>query len=229
MPSSARQRATSRPTRRSGASSRLRNRPARAAPPASRTALPFSWADVLQLGLEVDHPLLQRGVGGGEDAHGEQPGVAGVADRDRGHRDAGRHLHDREQRVHAVEVLQRHRHADHRQRRDRRRACPGRWAAPPAPAMITWQPAAGGLLAVGQHLLGHPVRGDHVGLVGDVELAERRRGRLHHRPVGVGPHHDADAGGPCSLTRSRLPGLRGTTRRRAAPAPGSRRGRRRRR
>src|SRR6478609_7295150 len=29
------------------------------------------------------------------------------------------------------------------------------------------EPAVGGLAAVGQHLLGHPVRGDHVGLVRD--------------------------------------------------------------
>ena len=54
-----------------------------------------------------------------EDAYGEQAGVAGVADRDRRDRDPGGHLHDGEQGVHPVEVLQRHRHADHRQRRDR--------------------------------------------------------------------------------------------------------------
>ena len=56
------------------------------------------------------------------------------------------------------------------------------------------QPAAGGLPAVGEHLVGHPVRGDHVGLVGDVELGERLGGGLHHRPVGVRAHHDADTG-----------------------------------
>ncbi len=33
------------------------------------------------------------------------------------------------------------------------------------------QPSVGGLLAVGQHLLRHPVGGDHVGLEADVELA----------------------------------------------------------
>ena len=55
--------------------------------------------------------------------HGEQPGVARAADRDGGDRHAGRHLHDREQRVQTVEMRQRHRHADHRQRRRPRRAC----------------------------------------------------------------------------------------------------------
>ena len=95
----------------------------RAPEAASRTALPLACGRVAQLGLEGDHPLLQRRVGGGQDAYGEQAGVAGVADGDGGDRHAGRHLHDREQRVHAVEVLQRHRDADHRQRRDRRRAC----------------------------------------------------------------------------------------------------------
>ena len=62
---------------------------------------------------------VRSGIGRGEDPHGEQARVAGVADRDGGHRDAGGHLHDREQRVHAVQVLQRHRDADHRQRRER--------------------------------------------------------------------------------------------------------------
>ena len=55
------------------------------------------------------------------------------------------------------------------------------------------QPASGGLAAVGEHLLGHPVRGDDVGLEGDVELGQRLGGRLHHRPVRVGAHHDSDS------------------------------------
>ena len=47
----------------------------------------------------------QRGVGGAEDAHREQAGVAGVADADGRDGDAARHLHDRQQRVEPVELV----------------------------------------------------------------------------------------------------------------------------
>src|SRR5579871_2862083 len=50
--------------------------------------------------------------GGAEDADGEQAGVAGPADGDGGDRDAGRHLHDGQQRVEPAEVGQRDGHAD---------------------------------------------------------------------------------------------------------------------
>ncbi len=47
-----------------------------------------------------------------EDARREERGVGGIADRHRRDRNAGRHLHDREQRVEPVERLPAHRHAD---------------------------------------------------------------------------------------------------------------------
>ena len=62
----------------------------------------------------------QRVVVRAEDAHRQQPGVARLAHADRGDGDAVGHLHDRQQGVEAVEVLQRHGHADHRERRHRR-------------------------------------------------------------------------------------------------------------
>ena len=46
----------------------------------------------------------QRGIGG-----------AGSADGESGHRNSGRHLHDGEQRIHAIQRLRLHRHAQHRQ------------------------------------------------------------------------------------------------------------------
>ena len=54
-----------------------------------------------------------------ENRGGEQRGVgrAGRADRQRSDRDAGRHLHDGQQRVDAAQRLRLHRHAEHRQRR----------------------------------------------------------------------------------------------------------------
>ena len=96
-----------------GTRSRACARPRRA------TALPFSWAVARSSAWKSTIRCRRSASDAREDADGEQAGVAGVADRDRGDRDAGRHLHDREQRVHAVEVLERHRDADHRQRRDR--------------------------------------------------------------------------------------------------------------
>ncbi len=56
------------------------------------------------------------------------------------------------------------------------------------------QPPTGRLLAVRQHLARHPVRRDDVDLERDVELLQRGRRGLHHRPVGVAAHDDADDG-----------------------------------
>ena len=144
-----------------------------------------------EAGLEVAHLLAQSLVGRRQDADGEQPGVAGAADRDGGHRYAGRHLHDGQQRVEPVELLERHRHPDDRQRRHRGEHA-GQVGGPAGAGDDDTQPAARGLLAVGEHLLRHPMGGDHVGLEGDAELLQRLRGGLHHRPVGVGAHHDPD-------------------------------------
>src|SRR6476620_11413497 len=73
-----------------------------------------------ELLLERLHPLAQLGVGRTEDAHGQQPGVAGPTDGHRRHRNTGGHLHDRQQRIKAVELGQRNGDTDHRQRRRRR-------------------------------------------------------------------------------------------------------------
>ena len=61
----------------------------------------------------------ERRVVGGEQRDGEQRGVRrpGLADGERGDRDAGRHLHDRQQRVLSLQVARRHRHAEHGHRR----------------------------------------------------------------------------------------------------------------
>ena len=118
-----------------GSSTRASSRataPARS--PASRPGgavaqgAPLAIAASRSSAWKLDHgrpdPRRLLALARAEDAGRQQPGVAGAADRHRRHRDAGRHLHDRQQRVHPVEVLQRHRHPDDRQRRDRRRACP---------------------------------------------------------------------------------------------------------
>ena len=86
----------------------------------------------------------------------EQRGVLGIADGDGRDGDPARHLHDREQRVQAAEVLRRDRHADDRQHRlggeharqvggpagagDDHRGCRGRG---PSPRTGTGGPASG--------------------------------------------------------------------------------------
>ena len=56
------------------------------------------------------------------------------------------------------------------------------------------QAPAGGGLGVVEHPARRPVGGDDVRLVRDVELLQRLGGRLHHRPVRVAAHDDADDG-----------------------------------
>ena len=71
---------------------------------------------------------------------------------------------------------------------------PGRWAAPPAPAMIARMPRLTSRLGVGEHLVGHAVGADDLGLVGDAEALEHGDGRLHRRPVARRAHQHADDG-----------------------------------
>jgi hypothetical protein len=62
--------------------------------------------------------------------------VLGPVDPDGRHRHAGRHLHDRVERVGPAEVVGQARHADHRQA-VWAATTPGRWAARPAPSIST--------------------------------------------------------------------------------------------
>ena len=71
--------------------------------------------------LERRKRLWQTLVADREDLHREQTGIARRADADRGHRHAGRHLHDGQQRVETFERFAFNRHADDRQRAERRR------------------------------------------------------------------------------------------------------------
>ena len=64
---------------------------------------------------------------------------AAVADGQRADRHAARHLHDRQQRIHALERAALDRHAEHRQRRVRGHH-PGQVRRAAGAAMITWMP-----------------------------------------------------------------------------------------
>ncbi len=104
----------------------------------------------------------------------------------------GRHLHDREQRVEPVEVLERDRDADHRQRGHRRghpgqvrprRRRPRRSPAARAPAAVR---------AYSYIACGRAVRRDDAHLARHVELGERVDRALHHGEIGVAAHDHAD-------------------------------------
>src|SRR4029453_14453768 len=69
--------------------------------------------------LEIKHLLPQARIADRQDAYRQQAGVASVADGDGCHRHTSGHLHDRQQGVHAIQILQRNRHSDHRQRSHR--------------------------------------------------------------------------------------------------------------
>ena len=101
---------------------------------------------------------------------------------------------------------------------------PGRWAAPPAPAMIARSPRAGRRLGEGEHLVGHAVGADDARLVGDAEPLEHGDGRLHRRPVAGRPHHDGDERRRPSTARSSAGGSGRCAARpaRSGSAPGSR-------
>ena len=71
--------------------------------------------------------------------------------------------------------------------------------------MTTRSPRSAAAAAVGDHLLGLPVRGDHVDLDRDVELGERLGGGLHDGPVRVRPHDDPHQGLRCHHRLRRLP------------------------
>ncbi len=136
----------------------------------------------------------QLGPCRGQDRHGEQAGVLGarLADGERRHRHTAGHLHDRQQRVEAVRA----RRSAPARRAPAAMVCaatiPGRWAAPPAPAMITFRPWP----SAPCRELRHPRRGamgrHDLLQVGHAELVEHG-GRVRHRvPVGLRSHDHGD-------------------------------------
>ena len=71
---------------------------------------------------------------------------------------------------------------------------PGRWAAPPAPAISTRRPAGRRLLAEGDHVVRGPVGRDHPYLVRHAEALEHLDGPLHHGQVRRAAHDDGHDG-----------------------------------
>ena len=84
--------------------------------------------------------------------------------------------------------------AEHREESSSRRPFPGRWAAPPAAAMITSSPRDSAVDAYSNIQSGRSMRRDDLGFVRHAELGEQVDRRLHVLQIGLAAHDDADQG-----------------------------------
>ncbi len=138
--------------------------------------------------LLADVLVLER-----HDLGGEQAGVHRAADpdRERADRHAGRHLHDRQERVHPLQRLRLDRHAEHREMGVRRRHA-GEVCGPAGAGDDHAQAPIGGGLRVLHHQLRRAMGRHDLGLEADAEVLERVAAVLHRLPVGAGAHDHAD-------------------------------------
>ena len=116
---------------------------------------------------------------------------AGAADGQRADRNAGRHLHDREQRIMPVQRLRLDRHAKHRKRRQ---GCDHARQMRRAAGARDDHLEARRLRALGEieEPLRRAMRGDDLRLEADLELLEDRGGMAHRLPIGLAAHNDGD-------------------------------------
>ena len=140
-------------------------------------------------------PIRQGGVAQRQDRGGQQGGVdrSRTADRQGGYRNAGRHLDDRQQAVHALQRVRLDRHAQYRQRRpcgrharQMRRSPSTRYDHPQAPV-------TGGRGIVPQPVR-RPVRGDDAALVRHIQRRQHIRRMRQRRPIRLAAHDDANLG-----------------------------------
>ena len=118
--------------------------------------------------------------------------MAGAADGQRADGNAGRHLHDRQQRVLALQRRALDRHAEHGQRGHR--GGHARQVGGPAGAGDDHlQAAALGGRGVAHHALGRSMGGDDARLVRHAQRRQGLGGVAHGRPVGLAPHDHADS------------------------------------
>ena len=177
-------------------------RPGRQAARQKRGALVHSWERHARgrFGLVRRERRPASGAGRGRrlasmaTANKRRVGRAGCANGEGGHRHALGHLHDAVQRIHARQVLARHRHAQHRHHRlGRQHARQVRRAAGAGDDGL--QAAARGRFGVGKHVVGHAVRRHHARLVRDTKVLQDLHRVLHGVPVGAGAHDHADLNG----------------------------------
>jgi hypothetical protein len=141
-------------------------------------------------GLE---PRSERLVREGKDRAGQKRGIdrARFADRERPDRHAGRHLHDREQAVLARERLRGDRHAEHRQRRERRSHARQMRSAP-GPRDDNLEARALRPLCESDEPVGRAMGGDDARLISNAQIGESLGGSAHDRPVRLAAHDDRD-------------------------------------
>ncbi len=125
------------------------------------------------------------GIMGRQHGHGEQRGVggAGFADGEGGDRNAARHLHDGQQRIEALQMLRRHRHAEHRHDGlgGQHARQMGRAAGAGDDGLEAARLCRGGVV---EEQIRRAMRRNDARLVGHAELLEHLRRRLHDGPVG---------------------------------------------
>ena len=133
-----------------------------------RSATPSVWCCRQRSSRLGDRRVAER-----EDRGGAQRRVdrAGLADRKGRDRHAARHLHDRQQAVDALERAAFDRHAEHRQRRQRRRHA-GQMRGAAGAGDDHLEPARAGAARIVVKPLGRAMRRDDARLMGDAELVE---------------------------------------------------------
>ena len=137
-------------------------------------------------------PFVERGVGRGQNLSRKQRrvGRAGLADRQRAHRNALRHLHNREQRIQAVQLRGRNRNSEHRnQRLGRQHARQMRCAAGSGDDHA--QAALARRLCVFEEPVRRAMRAHDARLMRNLERAQNLHGRREHFVVALAAHHHA--------------------------------------
>ena len=104
---------------------------------------------------------------------------------------APRHLNDAQKRVHAIERLGLHRHAQNRQRRLARAHARQVGRAPGSSDNHLKAPARG-RRRIFKEEVRSPMSADHRGLKWHTQGRQLASRRLHRLPIGLGTHDDAD-------------------------------------
>ena len=152
----------------------------------------FSTSCVWALAESLER-LIDLGMLVGEDGSSQQSGIRrpGAADRDRRHRHARRHLHDREQGVETAQGLRLDRDAEHR-----KSGLCGRHAGEMCRATRAGDDHFEAALLRGARVLeqqvGRAMRRHDTHFMCYAEPLENFRCRTHRLPVGGGAHDDAD-------------------------------------
>ncbi len=119
---------------------------------------------------------------------------ARLADRKRADRNAGRHLHDRQQAVLAGKRSRLDRDAEDRKRRHGR-AHAGKMRSTACAGDDHLEPLVARALGEADQAVGRAMGGNDPGFVGDVERLERVCRVLHRLPVRLASHDDGDGRG----------------------------------